>query len=65
MDTRRQELLAILGHAMAGAVALHERQEGAGLDPLQRAEILLTLLAWAADTIEAWARPRDATRGAT
>ncbi len=37
MDLRRQELLTILGHALAGA----------------------------ADTIEAWARPRDATRGAT
>jgi len=65
MDLRRQELLTILGHALAGAVDLHERQEGAGLDPLQRAESLLPLLAWAADTIEAWARPRDATRDAT
>ncbi len=47
---------------MAGAVDLHERQEGAELDPLQRAESLLTLLAWAADTIEVWAQPWDAGR---
>ncbi len=37
MDTKRHELLTILGQAMAEAVDLHERQEAAGLDPLQRA----------------------------
>ncbi len=35
MDTKRHELLTILGQAMAEAVDLHERQEAAGLDPLQ------------------------------
>lgn len=58
MDTRRQELLTILGHAMAGAIEAHERREGTGLDPAQRARRLLPLLGRTADRIEAWARPR-------
>ncbi len=58
MDTRRQELLTILGHIMAGAIAAHERREGTGLDPAQRAWHLLPLLEYAADRIKAWARPR-------
>jgi len=62
MDTKRHELLTILGQAMAEAVALHERQEAAGLDPLQRAGQILPLVERAADTIEAWARPQDATQ---
>jgi hypothetical protein len=37
MDTRRQELLTILGHTMAAAIDLHERQGRAALAPLQRA----------------------------
>jgi len=65
MDTKRHELLTILGQAMAAAVALHERQEAAGLDPLQRAGQILPLVERAADTIEAWARPPDATRSNT
>ncbi len=65
MDTRRQELLTILGHALAEAVDLHERQEAIGLDAPQRAAQLLPLLEWAADKIEAWARPEDATQGTT
>ncbi len=65
MDTKRHELLTILGQAMAEAVDLHERQEAAGLDPLQRAGQILPLLERAADTIEAWARPPDAPRGNT
>jgi len=65
MDTRRQELLTILGHALAEAVDLHERQERTALDAPQRAVQLLPLLAWAAAKIEAWARPQDATQGAT
>jgi len=60
MDTRRHELLTILGHTLAEAIDLHERQERAALDPLQRAEQLLPLLEWAADTIEAWARSQQA-----
>jgi len=58
MDTKRHELLAILGHAMAGAIEAHERREGTGIDPAQRARHLLPLLEYAADRIEAWARPR-------
>ncbi len=65
MDTKRHELLTILGHALAEAVDLHERQERTALDPMQRAGQLLPLLEWAADKIEAWARPEDATQGAT
>jgi len=65
MDTRRHELLTILGQAMAEAVALHERQEAAGLDPLQRAGQILPLVERAADTIEDWARPPDATQSNT
>jgi hypothetical protein len=61
MDTTRHELLTILGQAMAEAVDLHERQEAAGLNPLQRAGQILPLLERAADTIEAWARPPSAT----
>ncbi len=65
MDTRRQELLTILGHIMAGAIAAHERREGTGLDPAQRAWHLLPLLEYAADRIKVWARPRGTatTRG--
>ncbi len=63
MDTRRHELLTILGQAMAEAVELHERQEAAGLDPLQRAGQILPLLERAADKIEDWAQPLDTTRG--
>ncbi len=51
MDTTRHELLTILGQVMAEAVELHERQETAGLDPLQRAGQLLPLLERAADKI--------------
>ncbi len=65
MDTKRHELLTILGQAMAEAVDLHERQEAAGLDPLQRAGQILPLVERAADTIEAWARPQDATQSNT
>jgi hypothetical protein len=65
MDTTRHELLTILGQAMAEAVDLHERQEAAGLDPLQRAGQILPLVERAADTIEAWARPPDATQSNT
>ncbi len=60
MDTKRYELLTILGQAMAEAVALHERQEAAGLDPLQRAGQILPLLERAADKIETWTRPPQA-----
>jgi len=62
MDTKRHELLTILGQAMAEAVALHARQEAAGLDPLQRAGQIIPLVERAADKIEAWARPQDATQ---
>ncbi len=62
MDTKRHELLTILGQAMAEAVDLHERQEAAGLDPLQRAGQILPLLERAADKIEAWARPQGTPR---
>jgi hypothetical protein len=65
MDTKRHELLTILGQAMAEAVNLHERQEAAGLDPLQRAGQILPLVERAADTIEAWARSQDATQSNT
>ncbi len=65
MDTTRHELLTILGQAMAEAVDLHERQEAAGLNPLQRAGQILPLLERAADKIEAWARPPSATQGNT
>ena len=65
MDTKRHELLTILGHTLTEAVDLHERQERTALDPMQRAGQLLPLLEWAADTIEAGARPQDATQGAT
>ncbi len=65
MDTTRHELLTILGQAMAEAVDLHERQEAAGLTPLQRAGQILPLLERAADKIEAWARLQDATQGNT
>jgi len=60
MDTKRQELLTILGQAMAETVDLHERQEAAGLDPMQRAGRILPLLECAADKIETWARSRQA-----
>ena len=60
MNTTRHELLTILGQAMAEAVALHERQEASGLDPLQRAGQILPLLERTADKIEAWARLRQA-----
>ncbi len=60
MDTRRHELRTILGYTLAEAIDLHERQERAALDPQQRAEQLLPLLEWAADTIEAWAWPQQA-----
>jgi len=62
MDTRKQELLTILGHALAAAVDLHERQQQAALAPLQRAAQLLPLLDGTADRIEAWAR-RGRARG--
>ncbi len=65
MDTKRHELLTILGQTMAEAVDLHERQEAAGLTLLQRAGQILPLLERAADKIEAWARLQDATRGTT
>jgi hypothetical protein len=58
MDTRRHELRTILGHTLAEAIDLHERQ---GIDArTHRAEQLLPLLEWAADTIEAWARSQQA-----
>lgn len=64
MDTTRQELrqelLMILGRAMAEAVDLHEGQEAAGLDPLQRAGQILPLLGRTAAKIETWARPQQA-----
>jgi hypothetical protein len=60
MDTKRHELLTILGQAMAEAVDLHERQEAAGLDPLQRAGQILPLLERAADKIETRARTQQA-----
>jgi len=65
MDTRRQELLTILGHAIAEAIEAHERREGTGLDPAQRARQLLPLLEYAADRIEAQVRLRgtSTTRG--
>ncbi len=62
MDTTRHELLTILGQVMAEAVELHERQETAGLDPLQRTGQLLPLLERAADKIEDWARPQGTPR---
>ena len=62
MDPKRHELLTILGQAMAEAVELHEQQEAAGLDPMQRAREILPLLERAADKIEAWVRPPEATR---
>jgi len=63
MDTRRHELRTILGHTIAAAIDLHERQGRTALDPQQQAEQFLPLLEWAADTIEAWAcaGPRAAT----
>ncbi len=51
--------------AMAEAVALHERQEAAGRGPLQRAGHILPLVERAADKIEDWARPQDATQSNT
>ncbi len=64
MDTTRQELrqelLMILGQAMAAAVDLHEQQETTGLDPMQRAGQILPLLGRTADKIEDWTRPRQA-----
>ncbi len=62
METKRHELLTILGQAMAEAVDLHERQEAARLDPLQRAGQILPLLERATDKIEDWARPQGTPR---
>jgi hypothetical protein len=65
MDTKRHELLVILGHALAQVVDLHERQGRATLDAPQRAAQPLPLAEWAADRIEEWARSPDATRPAS
>ncbi len=58
----RQELLIIVGKAMADAVEVHETQERQGLGPLERTGQLLPLLERTADEIEAWARRKPERR---
>jgi len=40
MDTRRQELLAILGHTVVGVIEAHERRERTRLTPHSARQLL-------------------------